>query len=123
MAHLQSWIMPGAARRPTAERSDQRNGFQSPFCRLVDLDRSGRRELRLAHETAFFELGESLRQHIRADSLEVSLELGKAAGPVSELPKHEHRPPFAEQFHRMSKAARVLVAPFLLALPRLSYFF
>ena len=115
--------MERAPRRPATEIGDDGDHLQAPVGRLVDLHRRGRRKLRPAHEAARFEFGQALRQHVRADSGEVALQIGKAARAVSQLAKNQHGPTLAEQFQRMREAAGVVVAPPFFAVPQFSYFF
>src|SRR5205814_5069704 len=114
--------MPRTARRPATERGNHRHRLKSPLRRFIDLDRRRRGKPQPANQPTRFEFSEALGQYIRADSREVRFQSGEAPRAVSKFAKHQHGPALAEQFHCVGEPAGIVVTPFFLALPMLSYF-
>ena len=72
---------------------------------------------------AILELGQALGQDIGADSRQVGLQFRETARPEHQFAQHQQRPALANQIKRMGQAASIVISPFWITLPRLSYFF
>ena len=102
----------GTARRPAAERLDDRLGLQPPVGRFIDLDVGRRRQALAPDQPARLELAQPLGQHVGADPGQVGAKLGETARPEHQFAQHQQRPALADQLEPMGGSAGIVIPRF-----------